>query len=341
MSATLTERVYAQDGCSAEQLKAPFPYMGGKSRVAHIVWKAFGDAPNYVEPFFGSGAVLLGRPHEPKIETVNDADALLSNFWRSIKAAPDDVAKHADWPVNECDLHARHLWLVEQRETLTARLHGDPEYYDAKLAGWWVWGCCSSIGGGWCSGEGPWGAVEDDEGHRQLVRLGNAGQGIERKRVHLNACMGINSKRVQIADWFGALADRLRDVRVCCGDWSRIMGPTPTEKNGVTAVFLDPPYGEAANRRDCYAIDSRSVADDVLAWCRQNGDNRMLRIALCGYEGEHDTLVDAGWTVHAWKAPGGYGSRGSGQGRENAHRERIWFSPHCLSLEPKQRGLFE
>jgi hypothetical protein len=34
----------------------------GRARAAHLVWAAFGDVPNYVEPFFGSGAVLLGRP---------------------------------------------------------------------------------------------------------------------------------------------------------------------------------------------------------------------------------------------------------------------------------------
>ena len=43
-----------------KMLKAPFPWFGGKSRVADIVWDRFGDVANYVEPFFGSGAVLLG-----------------------------------------------------------------------------------------------------------------------------------------------------------------------------------------------------------------------------------------------------------------------------------------
>ena len=38
------------------------PVVWGKSRVADLVWKRFGDTPNYVEPFFGSGAVLLKRP---------------------------------------------------------------------------------------------------------------------------------------------------------------------------------------------------------------------------------------------------------------------------------------
>lgn len=89
-------------------LRAPFPWFGGKRRVAHHVWDRLGNVRNYIEPFFGSGAVLLGRPGEPGIETVNDADAYLANFWRAISGDPDGVARYADWPVNEADLHARH-----------------------------------------------------------------------------------------------------------------------------------------------------------------------------------------------------------------------------------------
>ena len=40
-------------------LKAPFPYFGGKSRVAHEVWHRLGDVTNFIEPFCGSAAVLL------------------------------------------------------------------------------------------------------------------------------------------------------------------------------------------------------------------------------------------------------------------------------------------
>lgn len=42
-------------------LKAPFPYFGGKSRVAEPVWQRFDDVPNYVEPFAGFLAILLAR----------------------------------------------------------------------------------------------------------------------------------------------------------------------------------------------------------------------------------------------------------------------------------------
>ena len=161
-------------------LSAPFPWFGGKSRVADLVWQRFGNAPNYVEPFFGSGAVLLGRPGGPGIETVNDKDGFVANFWRAIKADPEAVARYADWPVNENDLHARHAWLTPLQGELSSRLEGDPEYFDPKIAGWWVWGICAWIGAGFCSGKGPW--VQRDG---QLVHLGNTGRGVNRKLVHL------------------------------------------------------------------------------------------------------------------------------------------------------------
>ena len=134
---------------AAQQLKAPFPYFGGKSRIADQVWARFGTVQNYVEPFFGSGAVLLKCPHPGHTETVNDADGLLANFWRATQYAPDEVATYADWPVNEADLHSRHRWLVDRR-SLVEDLMSDPEWYDAQAAGWWVWGISQWIGTGWC-----------------------------------------------------------------------------------------------------------------------------------------------------------------------------------------------
>lgn len=308
-----------------ETLKAPFPWFGGKRRVAPLVWERFGHVDNFVEPFYGSGAVLLGAPRIHRTETVNDADGFVANFWRALSKAPDEVAEHADWPVNENDQHARHAWLVERRKTLTAKLEGDPDYFDAKIAGWWVWGQCCWIGAGWCSGEGPWQVVDG-----QLVHLGNAGQGVNRQLVHLgDAGRGVNRKRVAaLREYFEALALRLCNVRVCCGDWERVCGPTPTVKLGLTAVFLDPPYADEADRtKDLYAKDCGNVAHAVREWAIEHGDDSRLRIALCGYEGEH--AMPGAWECVKWKTAGGYGSQGDDRGRENAGRERIWFSPHC------------
>jgi hypothetical protein len=328
------------------------PWFGAKSRIAPQVWERFGDVPNYVEPFFGSGAVLLARPddHKGGIETVNDKDGFVSNFWRATKMAPDEVAHWADWPVNENDLHARHVWLVGQRESITSRLEGDPDFYDAKVAGWWLWGISSWIGSGWCAGVGPWHSVDGelvdtrDDGMvtwRQLPHLGNAGRGINRQLPHLgDAGRGINRKQDDNTcdDWSAhlrhmmrELADRLRAVRVCSGDWTRVLGPSPTEKLGLTAVFLDPPYSHDERAGALYAVEM-PLADEVREWAIAHGDNPSYRIALCGYEGEHE--MPEGWETLRWKAKGGYGSQSEdGRGRENAERECVWFSPHGLKPE--------
>jgi DNA adenine methylase len=327
--------------------KAPFPYIGGKSLIASEVWARFGDVPNYVEPFFGSGSVLFKRPMEHEwwnlTETVNDADGMVANFWRALQADPQAVAEAADWPVSECDLHARHAWLKGQREDLTRRLEGDPEFFDAKVAGWWVWATCLWIGTGF-DADGPWVVVDGElvcisreRGvKRQRPHLGNAGMGIHRQLPHLgDAGMGeCDLWSEHLRTYMQSLADRLRRVRVCCGDWSRVTGPTPTYKHGLTGVFLDPPYSQDERCAGCYAVDRPGVAAECLQWCLANGENPRLRIALCGYAGEgHEPLEDAGWSVLAWKAAGGYSGQRKNGTNDNKHRERIWFSPACLGAD--------
>jgi len=127
--------------------------------------------------------------------------------------------------------------------------------------------------------------------------------------------------------YFETLAQRLRRVRVCCGDWTRVLGPSVTFRHGLTAVFLDPPY-EQQDRADVYGFESR-IFGDVRAWAIENGDNPLLRIALCGYSTD-EIIMPPNWEAVQWKAHGGYGSQGNGQGRANAERECIWFSPACL-----------
>ena len=343
-------------------MKAPFPWFGGKSRVAHIVWERFGDVVNYVEPFAGSLAVLLQRPHEPRNETVNDLDCYLANFWRALREDPEGVAEYADAPVNEADLHARHHWLHDQ-EKFRKAMHSDPDHYDAKIAGWWVWGISVWIGDNWCRAEtgtarpnlqaGGKGVAGDGKRpmlwrggpgvHRQSQKrpdIRKGGRGVHSERSAGAQQMpdvsgdggasgkGIQAKRARnLYGYFEALSDRLRRVRVCCGQWDRILGPSPTVHIGTTAVFLDPPYG-VDDRDKVYNHDGVDIAGHVRAWCLEHGPEKRLRIALCGYAGEHDQLESEGWLVVPWKAAGGYGARG--KRKMNAFRERIWFSPGCI-----------
>lgn len=53
--------MFGVGGLSDDGLRAPFPWYGGKRRVAKDVWLLLGDVSRYVEPFAGSLGVLLGR----------------------------------------------------------------------------------------------------------------------------------------------------------------------------------------------------------------------------------------------------------------------------------------
>ncbi len=399
-------------------LKSPFSYFGGKSIVAKEVWQRFGNVKNYVEPFAGSAAVLLKRPlihfvGDKRIETINDIDGMISNFWRSIALHPEETARWADWPVNENDLHARHKWLISKKENLKDKLEKNPLYCDPQIAGWWVWGICLWIGGGFCrqawrqfpvlSHEGdpimrktkrcspsvgrdkginvieptkkmmrqsrgtginsgrkvPYSS--DGPGGRGIFRQGGVklklpylggghggdGRGIKRLRPDIGAGKGVNrarhthlgrnyqlqSEAYDIYDDFIMLSERLRHVRVVCGKWERVTSPTATYyHSGITGIFLDPPYLHSERDIELYAED-HDVFEDTWKYAMENGDNPKMRIAICGLDDGRQP--ENGWTTYRWKANGGYGRLGSGNGKNNAKRETIWFSPHCIGEETK------
>ena len=288
------------------KISAPFPYFGGKSLIADEVWRRFGNPKYYIEPFFGSGAALLARPSPPREEIVNDIDGFIANFWRAMSKDAAAVAQWADYPINEIDLYARHGWLIGVKSELVTRMESDPEYYDAKIAGWWVWGLSQWIGKEWCG----------EKRHRRIPLL-------------THHC-GVHQKTLStgLLDYFTLLQQRLRRVSVCCGDWKRVIAwqGSPEE---VCAIFLDPPYADT-KRGDVYSHEAYTLGNDVEKWALEYGDDLRRRIALCGYEGNYN--MPESWTCVAWKAPGGYGNRG--KENPNRFRERVWFSPNCLNPAP-------
>ncbi len=366
-------------------VKAPFPYFGGKSGVAARIWERIGEVRNYVEPFCGSAAILLADPYGIPTRTINDADGFVSNFWRAVSLDPDNVAKWLDWPVNEMDLYARHVWLMDQRDTMVENLYSDPNWYDSKVAGWWCWGVCASIGNDWCSGKkvltrmphlgnGGQGIHSGEStgstsrlprlnspGHgvnrpglTRLPSLGNAGRGINRRIPHLtDSGMGIHrvgltvnedgtpikgrgAVRENLVKYMNELADTLRRVRVTCGDWQRVCNPSVTIGHGLTGVVLDPPYGEGSVDYAAGGNLDKGIAWDVWNWAIENGDNPLYRIAVCGYDDGRPT--PPGWKVLKWTARKGH--QKAEKAIDNPARERVWFSPHCITPN-QQLSLFE
>jgi len=131
-------------------------------------------------------------------------------------------------------------------------------------------------------------------------------------------------------------------VRVACGDWKRVLGPSVLGKGlnvggrRPCAVFLDPPYVRDGRATNLYLEDEAGVAEAAREWALEHGDDPDLRIALCGYVDERYPMPET-WTEYAWKGGRGY----AGEENGNRHLERIWFSPHCLPITPPQLGLFQ
>jgi hypothetical protein len=212
--------------------------------------------------------------------------------------------------MSETDLVARSNWLAAHRQAIGKRLLQDPEWCHPKAGGWWLWGACIWFGQGF--------AV-------------SATRKAKVPTISGSTCRGVvgNSDAGQM---LSALSTRLARVAVLSGDWQRCLSPAVSgvEKSNCIGVFLDPPYSAAA---DCetvvYSENSGMVSAEVQSWALEHGAEVNLRIALCGYEGEY-TMPD-NWATFAWEGHGAFGrGRGHGKGMENRHRERIWFSPHCL-----------
>ena len=366
-----------------------FPFFGSKRLAAPIIWNALGNPGNLVIPFAGSLAELWARPQIGKVETINDGSGLIANVWRAIQRDPDAVAMHADHPVVEVCLHAWHRELVAAAPDLREKLQSDPRYYDAELAGRWIWGASAWLGSGWCDGTlpqkrpaiggqggegrihhmaGVHGNLPDHTlhggGHGSAVAgagvhkaklprlIGNKGEtaqlgvGVNSSLPHLSGSDGTGvgygrgvhqgeGRRIGLKIWFRQLADRLRLVRITCGDFSRILTPAVTISHGLTGVILDPPYGLKVRTKRIYDAEDaadmaheETVAQRAAAWAREVGEDPQYRIALCGYASEHD--MPPSWWCVPWTARGGYGLQAHGKGRENRELERIWFSPGCI-----------
>ncbi len=361
------------------------------------------------------------------METICDKDGFVANAWRGMQFAPDELARYCDWPVNHADLNARRKYLNDNQHLLL-RLCDDPEYYDAKMAGYWIWAMSCWIGSGLVrpkampdvtnakgvhktglydanrypdrlsekgvhkksvAGKRPalgndgiginHQAVQDPSRNRpqvalqggihalcQVPPLSREGQGINQQIPLLNHETGVCRRPTfgasgasgmhkaplidedptapldvrdpytpGLYDWFRQLSERLRRVRVVCGDWTRVCGGDWQDDRGICGLFFDPPYDPEKCKRDpkIYTEESATVANDVREWCRKRGALKTYRIVLAGYYEEHVSLLDDGWTVHRWSAHGGFANRGKGksQGEINRHKEALFFSPHCYS----------
>ena len=77
-------------------MKAVMKYPGSKWQLADWIISLFPKHHSYVEPFFGSGAVLFNKPRS-NIETVNDLDGNVVNIFEWIRKDPERLAHEIYW----------------------------------------------------------------------------------------------------------------------------------------------------------------------------------------------------------------------------------------------------
>jgi len=71
-------------------------YPGSKWSMASWIISHMPEHKTYLEPFFGSGAVLFNK--EPsKVETINDIDGDIVNLFRVIRERPKELAQAIQW----------------------------------------------------------------------------------------------------------------------------------------------------------------------------------------------------------------------------------------------------
>lgn len=124
-------------------MKPPFPYFGGKQRIAPWIVDLLPEHDHYVEPFAGSLSVLLTKAPS-RMETVNDLDGELMTFWRILRDRPADLVRAcaltphsraelaATWEPADDDLElARRIWCrLAQGRSGTLRNTGWRHYID-------------------------------------------------------------------------------------------------------------------------------------------------------------------------------------------------------------------
>ena len=85
-------------------MRAIMKYPGSKGSIAKWIISYFPKHHSYLEPFFGSGAVLMNKPRS-NIETVNDLDGNVVNLFEWIKKDPERLAREI-----YCTPYAREVY---------------------------------------------------------------------------------------------------------------------------------------------------------------------------------------------------------------------------------------
>lgn len=81
-----------QEGGNMIMYRSVLKYPGSKWRIAEWIVSQMPEHHSYLEPFFGSGAVLFTKAPS-NIETINDLDNRVYSLFKAIRENPEELAK--------------------------------------------------------------------------------------------------------------------------------------------------------------------------------------------------------------------------------------------------------
>lgn len=159
-------------------MRTPISYYGGKQKLAKRIVALIPEHRQYVEPFFGGGAVFWTKAPS-KVEAVNDINESCITFWRVLKSRFVELKTEL-----ECSLHSEELH--RQARAVLAQ----PADHDEVRVAWAFW-------------------VQTNMSFANTIRGGFAFSNSGREpRNTANKIAGLNVEH----------ADRLRHVEIFCRD---------------------------------------------------------------------------------------------------------------------------
>ena len=214
--------------------RSPFPWFGGKQKLADRLIEMFPPHRVYCEVFGGGASVLLSK-QPATLDIYNDAEDGLVNFFRMLRDRPGDLV-----PLLELTPYSRTEFLdcVETWRSVDDEVERARRFYV----------CVSQAFGGFVFNDGTktrgWGGE----------RLG---------RTHL--CRAASTKNRVDNIW--RFVDRLRSVQIDNLQWRACLERYDSPE---TLFYLDPPYVPETRRSGRYsheltAEDHAELVDRVLA----------------------------------------------------------------------------
>lgn len=189
-------------------MKPAIQYPGSKVMLSERIAGLFPRHGSYVEPYFGSGAVLLAKS-PVAVERVNDVNGDLVHFYRTLR---DPATRYSLIDALAFTPYAREEVLLAQQpmEDLGSDAANDVERarrFMVRMNQTYVGG-----GGGWTA------TTKASSGHSNASKWNNY-----RTRVH-------------------AIAERLQNVQIDRTDALDVLAQVARADDPNLAVYADPPY---------------------------------------------------------------------------------------------------